>query len=221
MNVLTVKGDLADVSSFVGKTQKKADGGISFIEQLQSISETTGSSLVEAYQKYLERRYGNVMVQSVMNDQKSMDRIGGATFGTGNVVIAPNILEQMASNPEKAAYYEGKIQHYFQTLPACEAQLSAMGHEIHSSGVVIHPDGTVTYYVTGDLKPEVRAKIEAQIRAEDEAKAKRKREYQRLSEEAAERRRESIPLGHPVMHAPGGAGGLRPLGYADFCCGRL
>lgn len=194
MNILSVNSALADVSPFAGKMQKKADGGISFIEQLQSIGEKTNSSPVEVYQKYLERRYGNVMVQSVMNDQKSMDRIGSTTSGTGNVVIAPNILEQMASNPEKAAYYEGKIQHYFQTLPMCEAQLSAMGHEIHSSGVVIHPDGTVTYYVTGDLKPEVRAKIEAQIRAEEEAKAKRKREYQRISEEAAERWRESIRI---------------------------
>lgn len=26
---------------------------------------------------------------------------GAATFGTGNVVIAPNILEEMANDPEK------------------------------------------------------------------------------------------------------------------------
>lgn len=90
---------------------------------------------------------------------------------------------------EKAAFYEGKIRNYYDTLPMCKAQLSAMGHEIHSSGIVIHPDGTVTHYVSGDLKPEVRARIEAQIKAEAEAKAKRKREYEKRMEEAARMRR--------------------------------
>lgn len=185
---------LAGICQYAGKAQKTSEGRAGFTGLLQNIGESAGSSPIEVYQKYLERRYGNVMIQNVENDQKSMDRIGAGTSGTGNVVIAPNILEQMANDPKKAAYYEGKIQHYFQTLPMCQAQLSAMGHEIHSSGVVIHPDGTVTYYVCGDLKPEVRARIEAQIKAEDEAKAQRKREYQRRSEEAAERWRQEMAL---------------------------
>ena len=63
-----------------------------------------------------------------------------------------------------------------------------MGHEIHSSGIVIHPDGTVTHYISGDLKPEVRAKIEAKIKAEQKEKAKRKKQYQKQSAEAAENR---------------------------------
>ena len=194
MSLSGVNEVLPGIRPHGGKVQSRNLDGMGFAEQLQSIGEKMGCSSAEVYQKYLERRYGNVMIQSVENDQKSMDRLGAATSGTGNVVIAPNILEQMAKNPEKAAYYEGKIQQYFQTLPMCQAQLSAMGHEIHSSGVVIHPDGTVTYYVMADLKPEVRAKIEAQIRAEDEAKAKRKREYQRSSEADAERWRQELKL---------------------------
>lgn len=115
-----------------------------------------------------------------------MDRLGASTSGTGNVVIAPNILEQMEKDPEKAAFYEEKIRHYYDTLPMRKAQLSAMGHEIHSSGIVIHPDGTVIHYISGDLKPEERARIEAQIKAEAEEKAKRKREYQKRIEESAQ-----------------------------------
>ena len=157
---------------YAGRTQNTTVNQTGFTEQLQK------SGTEELYQKYLKQRFGNVRIQSVEQDQKSMDRIGAETAGTGNVIIAPNILEQMAADPRKAAYYEGKIQHYFDTLPQCKAQLSAMGHEIHSSGIVIHPDGTITHYVCGDLKPEVRAKIEAQIKAEDEAKAKRKQAYQ-------------------------------------------
>ena len=41
-------------------------------------------------------------------------------------------------------------------------------------------------------QPEVRAKIEARIKAEDEAKAERKRRYRELSEEAAEKRRQEM-----------------------------
>lgn len=156
--------------------------------KLQS-AEKAGAERVDAYREYLQSRYGGVTIKSAGKDQKSMDSIGAGTSGTGNVIIAPNILEQMANDSEKAAYYEEKIQNYFRSLPRYQAELSAMGHEIHSSGIVIHPDGTVTHYISGDLKPEVRAKIEARIKAEDEEKAKRKRKYRELSEEAAEKRR--------------------------------
>ena len=180
------------------KTQKAADSaGGGFLERLREMAGTAGGvsgektdiSGTDAYQNYLKQRYGNVMIQDVGKDQRSMDRLGAGTTGMGNVVIAPNILEQMAGDPGKAAYYEGKIQHYFASAPHYAAQLSAMGHEVWSSGIVIHSDGTVTHYICGDLKPEVRARIEAQIRAEEAAKAKRKREYQRRQEEAAEARR--------------------------------
>lgn len=145
---------------------------------------------VDTYKEYLESRYGNVMIQSVGKDQRSMDSLGASTSGLGNVAIAPNILEEMANNPKKAAYYEGKIQNYFDSVPRYQAELSAMGHEIHSCGIVIHPDGTVTHYICGDLKPEVRAKIEARIKAEDEEKAKRRKQYLEQGQEAAEQRRQ-------------------------------
>ena len=56
--------------------------------------------------------------------------------------------------------------------------------------MVIHPDGTAHYYVCGDVSPEKKAKIEAQMKAEDEEKAKRRRQYLERSEEAAEKRRQ-------------------------------
>lgn len=159
-----------------------------FAQQLQNTAET-GTAVVDAYTEYLKSKYGSVIVRSVGRDQNSIDTVGAGTAGTGNIVIASNILEKMSKDPEKAAYYEGKIQNYFNSVPRYQAELSAMGHEIHSSGIIIHPDGTVTHYISGDLKPEVRAKIEANIKAEQEEKAKRKKQYQELSEEAAEQRR--------------------------------
>ncbi len=145
---------------------------------------------MEAYKEYLKEKYGaNVAVRDVGKDQKSIDALGAGTAGFNNVVIAPNILEKMANDPEKAAYYEGKIKQGLDGFRKCQAELSAAGHEIHSYGVVVHSDGTVYIYVCGDLKPEVRAKIEAQVKAEQEEKAARRRGYMELSQEAAEKRR--------------------------------
>ncbi len=206
---------LASMYSYDVKTQKTEVSPTGFIELLQQAGDVRNISKKEIYQEYLKRRYGNVMIQDVGKDQRSMDSIGAGTSGTGNVVIAPNILEQMANDPQKAAYYEGKIQHYYDTLPACQAQLSLMGHEIHSSGIVIHSDGTVTHYVSGDLKPEIRARIEAQMRAEAEAKAERKRAYLRRSEEAAYQRRLEMEAAYNRLDigAPGLISGLSGMSF--------
>lgn len=187
MSVNNVRGTARqyEVSQGIDR-QKTAAADIGFDQHLQN-AKAAGK---EAYIAYLASKYGSgVTVQNVDLNQKSMDALGAKTAGTGNVVIAPNILEQMAGNPEKAAYYEEKIQYYFDSLPRCEAELSAMGHEIHSSGIVIHPDGTVTHYISGDLKPEVRARIEAQVKAEREEKDNRRKQFQALNAEAAEKRR--------------------------------
>ena len=196
MSILGVN-DVLGAYQYANRTQKTATNGTGFTEQLQKTGEAANTSKVDTYTEYLKQRYGaGVSIQNVGKDQSSIDRIGAGTAGTGNVVIAQNILEQMANDPEKAAYYEGKIQNYFNSVPRYQAELSAMGHEIHSSGIVIHPDGTVTHYISGDLKPEVRAKIEAKMKAEDEEKAKRKRRYHELSEEAAEKRKLEMELAY-------------------------
>ncbi len=201
MSILGVNGVFANARPHANRTQKTDKSRASFAEQLQKIKETTTSKM-DAYTKYLKHRYGaGVSIQNVGKDQSSIDRIGAGTAGTGNVVIAPNILEQMANDPEKAAYYEGKIQHYFNSVPRYQAELSAMGHEIHSSGIVIHPDGTVTHYISGDLKPEVRAKIEARIKAEQEGKKNRREKYQELSQEAAEKRKMEMELAYKEWSA--------------------
>lgn len=175
----------------VGKTKKAVPDNTGFMTQLNNTANSNGATGIEEYTDYLKSRFGTgVMIKSVGKDQKSIDVLGAGTVGTGNVVIAPNILGQMAKDPRKAAYYEGKIQYYFDSLPSLRAQMSIMGHEIHSSGIVIHPDGTVTHYVSGDLKPEEREKIEAQVKKEQEEKRVRRKKYMELSREAAERRSE-------------------------------
>jgi len=158
------------------------------------VTEETDISRVEEYTEYLKSKYGNVIIQNVGKDQKSMDTLGANTAGYNNVVIASNILEKMANDPQKAAYYENKIQIGLSNFSKCQAQLSAMGHEIYSYGVVVHSDGTVYTYVCGDLKPEVRARIEAKVKAEQGEKAKRKQHYLELSEKAAEERKQQMKI---------------------------
>lgn len=98
--------------------EMRKKGGFRFEDILSSKENTSGTVSAEAkdYAEYLKKTYGNVTIKSVGKDQRSMDDLGMGTAGTGNVVIAPNILEQMAQDPEKAAYYEEKIKRYFQEL---------------------------------------------------------------------------------------------------------
>lgn len=162
----------------------------SFIQQLNTTVKSDTKTRLEEYADYLRKRFGaNVIVRDVGTDQKSVDQMGASTSGYNNVVIAPNILERMANDPETAAYYEGKIKQGLDRFPIVQAELSAAGHEVYSYGVHIDSRGTVYTYVCGDLKPEVRARIEAQIRAEQAAKKARREMFNQLHQEAAEERR--------------------------------
>ena len=100
----------------------------------------------------------------------------------------------MANDPEKAAHYEKIIQKVLDDLPRCKAEMSMNGFEMSSYAVSIDEKGVGYVYVTGDLKPEVRAKIEAKVRAEQAAKRARRVRYQELAEEAAAERRERTEL---------------------------
>lgn len=196
MNILGVNGALAGVYPYANRTQKTRTNRTGFTEQLQKTGEAADISKVEAYQKYLEQKYGPIMVQNVGSDQRSMDALGTGTYGMNNIAIAPNILEEMVNNPEKAAHYEKIIDDFFASQPMVKAQMAAGGFEIQSYGVVIHPDGTANYYVCGDVSPEKKARIEARMKAEDEGKAKRKQQYREQSEKAAEKRRVETELAY-------------------------
>ena len=196
MSILGVNGALAGAYQYANKAQKTSANKASFTEQLQKTGEA-GISKADAYTEYLKQKYGaGVSIQNVGKDQSSIDRIGAGTAGTGNVVIASNILEQMANDPEKAAYYEKKIQEHFDSLPQTEAFMAAVGHKITSCGVVVHEDGTVTYYLSGEESPEKKAKVEAEQKAKQEKKAARHQENLKRSQEVAEKRRQEMEIAY-------------------------
>ena len=90
---------MASSYQYVKKTQKTGTNRKGFTEHLQKTGEAADTSKVDEYTEYLRSKYGNVKIQSVGKDQKSLDRAGKSMSGN-NVVIAPNILEQMANDPE-------------------------------------------------------------------------------------------------------------------------
>ena len=106
-----------------------------------------------------------------------MDALGRSMNGN-DLVIAPNILDEMAANRETASYYEAKIQYWFDNLPKWKAESAAMGLTYEPCGVAIHEDGTVYYIGGGTETPERKAQIEAAQKAQREKKFKRRREQQ-------------------------------------------
>lgn len=85
--------------------------------------------------------------QRILGDttKTSLDRVGRGMSGS-DVIIAPNILEQMATDSDKAAYYENKIDYYFNTaIPRDTLAFASKGLVYEPGGVVVHEDGNDTY----------------------------------------------------------------------------
>lgn len=187
--------DIGGIGSIVGAYQyanqirNKQVKSTGFASSLQEA--TASDDKVEAYKNSLKNKFGcPVTVANVGKDQNSMDRFGGGTSGSGNVAISPNILEQMANDPEKAAYYEKKISDYYNLgISNSKMAAAAIGHRVTSDGLIIHEDGTVTHYTSIEEDPKEVAKFEAEQKAKREKKAKQARENMERSQETAEERR--------------------------------
>lgn len=171
------------------KVQNTDTDKTGFSQQLQNVG-STGETEVEAYTDYLKSKYGNVSVQSIGKDQASLDRVGRGMSGS-DVIIAPNILEQMATDTEKAAYYENKIDNYFNTvIPRETMNFASKGLVFEPGGVVVHEDGTVTYISGCSDSPERVAEVEAERKAKREAEAKLREDSLEHSREVAEEQKQ-------------------------------
>ena len=165
------------------ETENTASGGSDLLRSLSGFSPTVEPESFadsDAYIKHLEAKFGmRVTAKYFKKDQESMDALGRSMNGN-DLVIAPNILDEMATNREKANYYEEKIQYWFDNIPKWKAESAAMGLTYEPCGVAIHEDGTVYYIGGGTETPERKAQIEAAQKAQREKKFKRRqaqREY--------------------------------------------
>ena len=195
MSIFGVNSALVGAYPYANRTQKTGTNGTGFTEQLQKTGGAADTSKVDAYTEYLRSKYGNVRIQSVGKDQKSLDRVGKSMSGS-DVVIAPNILEQMANDPEKAAYYEGKIDDFFEATPRLKASFAARGLDYQPCGVVVHEDGSVTYIGGCGDSPERVAEVNAINKAKREKEAAQRKAGMERSQEAAEERKQQMKIAY-------------------------
>ena len=170
MSILGVNGALTGAYQYTNRTQKTGTNKIGFTEQLQKTGDAADTSKVDAYTEYLRSKYGN------------------------DVVIAPNILEQMANDPKKAAYYEGKIDDFFNATPRLKASFAAQGLDYQPCGVVVHEDGSVTYIGGCGNSPERVAEVNAINKAKREKEAAQRKTSMKRSQEAADERKEQMEI---------------------------
>ena len=195
MSILGVNGALAGAYQYANRTQKAGASGASFTQQLQKTGEAANTSKVDTYTEYLRSKYGNVRIQSVGKDQQSLDRIGKSMSGS-DVVIAPNILEQMANDPEKARYYEQKIDDFFNAIPSLTASFATKGLVYEPGGVVVHEDGSVTYISGCSDSPKRVREVNEINKAKREKEATQRKENIERSQEAAEERKQQMEIAY-------------------------
>lgn len=157
------------------------------LKNISEVSETT-TPAADAYLKHLESKYGKVTIEDIGRDRESLEKAGKRMSGS-DVFIAPNMLEKMARDPETAAYYEKKIDDFFEATPRLKAHFAAQGLTYEPCGVVVHKDGSVTYICGGGDTPERVAEVNRINRERDAKRAQRRQLSLEQSLAAAEQRR--------------------------------
>lgn len=174
---------------FATGVRKTMTGKTDFAQQLSSTAQAA-EARVDAYKEYLKLKYGNVSFRNIPKDQTTLEKVGKSMSGN-DVIIAPNIVEQMANDPDKAAYFEKKIDYFFDVvIPRGNALCAARGLVFEPAGVVVHEDGTVTYICGCSDSPERVAEVNAINKAKREKRAAQRKEQFELSQEMAEQRKE-------------------------------
>ena len=191
MNLINVTNSIQMEFQNVNRTVKNSVDSKKFTDSLKKTKETNMLKVAD-YTEHLRSKYGNVSIRSVGRDQESLERVGRGMSGN-DVIIAPNILEQMATDSETAVYYENKIDEYFNSIiPQDTAMFAAKGLVFEPGGVVVHEDGTVTYICGCSDSPERVAKVHAENKAKREAEAERREKSLECSREAAEERKQIL-----------------------------
>lgn len=186
-------GNASAAEKKAAKEKRTAAEKASFMGNLQR-AERSEEEQIEAYRRYLQSKYGNVKIQSIGKDQKSLEQVGKKMSGN-DVFIAPNILGEMANDPEKAAYYEQKIDYFFNNvIPKETAVCAAKGLVFEPGGVVVHEDGSVTYICGCSDSPERVAEVNAINKAKREKQAKQRKDSLERSQEAARQRQRMMEL---------------------------
>jgi hypothetical protein len=144
--------------------------GTGFAEVLQSQTK-------EQFIKELGEKYGvSIGIQSVPKGDKNVEKYV-LSSACKQITLAPNIVARMQSNPDYCREIEAKIAESVNRKDDMKAQLKDMNRDYIDSGMIVHDDGSVTYWVMSDDTPEEKARIRKAMAAEAEAKAERRERY--------------------------------------------
>lgn len=124
---------------------------------LSNISSKSNNKIVNE----LNSKYNvNVSIKSVGKDNNSIAdeaancRNSLSDLGSTSVVIAPNILKKMESDPKEKEYVESTIKDYFAEQLSLDKMLSAQGKRATQGAIIFHQDGTWTEAGGIELTPE-------------------------------------------------------------------
>lgn len=187
--------------SKVNKANKKEEGSISKDRKentAQAAKETKADRTADSRstQKYLEGLQRKNSEINILSGNKNTNR-SSSSNGKTDVMIAPSILAQMASDPAAAKKYEEMLA----DIPALDKWADSMihaltGSEVKYRQVWIDEDGNMgSFCITGPSeqtkKAEEQAKGEKQNAYEKRIK-ERKEKYQELEERLERRRKDSM-----------------------------
>lgn len=170
------------------KTKQATVWSSSFLDQIMqgsqdnALSQAGGAQKVEtpntdAYLEHLKSKYGRVIIEKVGRDPDSLKKAGGRMRGH-DVIIAPNILQEMAGDPKTGMAYEKKIDYFFHTvIPQGNAICAAKGLVFEPCGVVVHEDGSVTYICGCSDSPERVAEVNRINQERDEKRVEQRKLY--------------------------------------------
>lgn len=118
-----------------------------FNEALLNASNVSSQNILNE----LKLKFGvNVKVREAQKDYKSVAnealycKNSVCAFDSTSVVISPNILIQMGTDPEKKKYVEDTIKDYFAQQPELDKALNAQGKRAMQGTIIFHSDGTWT-----------------------------------------------------------------------------
>ena len=155
-------------------------------------NESSGvSGNTQDYLKGLKAKYPdvNITVADFKNDKQMNNYMLGSSGGN-NIVIASNIIEQMASDPATAAKYEKYIAEVPEAANIMKDGIAAHGNEMVACGTAIDKNGKVTYWSVSRHKPSKEnqtVSYKKQIQEQLEEKRAKKKEEEALKEKRLEK----------------------------------
>ena len=186
-----------------------AISGVTDYTNAYAADRANGSSTLNgdsrAYLNSLKEKYPDVNITVAdFKNGKQEDAYMFGSSGGNNIVIASNIIEQMASDPAAAAKYEKYIAEVPESAKIMKDGIEAHGNEMVACGTAIDKNGKVTYWSISRHKPSKESQsvsYKKTLQEQLEEKRAKKKEEEALKEkklakaESVEKLTEQIKAG--------------------------